>query len=67
MVTLEAKETANGIIPKMDIDLQCGDCGMPVDAREYTQEECSDCKKPWNPVQHVTVYATTVPASGQVF
>ena len=67
MVTLEATTNEDGIVPKMDIDLQCGDCGMPVDSIEYTQGTCIDCGNPWNPIQHVTIYATTVPASGQVF
>jgi rRNA maturation endonuclease Nob1 len=62
---IEAKEVDGIIYPKMEIDLQCSNCGMAVDAVEYTQQICSDCGQPWDPVQHVSIHATSVPASGQ--
>jgi Zn finger protein HypA/HybF involved in hydrogenase expression len=62
---IEAQEINGVIIPKQEINIQCANCGMPVDAVEYTEATCSDCGEPWDEVKHIAIHATSVPASGE--
>lgn len=62
---IEAKQIENGIDPKHEITLQCGNCGMEVDAIEYQEGTCTDCGEPWDEIRHVSIYATSIPMSGQ--
>lgn len=62
---IEAKET-NGIIEaKYEVNLECANCGMPVDAVEYDQGTCSDCGETWNEKRHVAIHVTSEPMSGE--
>jgi hypothetical protein len=61
---IEAKKINGIIIPKHEIHLECGHCGMEVDAVEYVSKTCNDCGQPWNEKRHVGIYVTSVPAQG---
>lgn len=61
---VEAK-TIDGVVDvKHEIELECSNCGMVVDAVEYTKKICSDCGEPWEAKQHVDIHVTSVPATG---
>tara|TARA_R110000803_G_scaffold205321_1_gene271906 strand:- start:723 stop:923 length:201 start_codon:yes stop_codon:yes gene_type:complete len=61
---IEAKVINGIIIPKHEINLECGHCGMKVDAEEYKSGTCSDCGKPWKEKKHTAIHVTSVPAKG---
>lgn len=61
---IEAKEIDGVIEPKHEIHLECANCGMEVDAVEYTQGTCSDCGNPWDEKRAVAIHVTSVPMSG---
>lgn len=61
-------QTINGVVvPKHEINLECKNCGMEVDAVEYSSGTCSDCGQPWDEKRHVAIHVTSVPAKGQTF
>ena len=62
---IEAKNVDGIIVPKHEINLECANCGMEVDAVEYNSGKCSDCGSDWDEVRHIAIHVTSVPALGQ--
>lgn len=63
---IEARELENGIIEcAHEIQLECANCGMPVDAAEYNNDVCSDCGQPWKEKRHVAIHVTSIPLFGE--
>ena len=66
MIVVEAKRKENNEIEcKYEVGLECGHCGMEVDAEEYTSGTCSDCGEAWSEKRHTSIHVTSVPMQGQ--
>jgi|TARA_R110000744_G_scaffold178742_3_gene297773 Zn finger protein HypA/HybF involved in hydrogenase expression len=64
---IEAKKLDSGImVNKYEINLECSNCGMTVDAEEYKSGTCSDCGATWNGKQHTKIHVTSIPLAGKV-
>jgi len=65
---IDAKELSNGLIEcRYETHLECANCGMEVDALEYSSGTCSDCGSDWDEKRHIAVHVTSIPLSGQTF
>ena len=62
---VEAQEVNGIIVPKYEVSLECSNCGMEVDANEYSSGTCSDCGSPWDEKRQVAIHVTSVPLAGQ--
>lgn len=63
---VEAKNLKDGtVVNKYETHLECGNCGMNVDAEEYASGTCSDCGEPWNEKRHVGIHVTSIPMQGE--
>lgn len=52
--------------PKHKIEIYCPNCGRDVDETELTNGVCNDCGADLsNPVQHVSINATSQPMGGK--
>ena len=66
MIKVEATKKEDGQIEcTYEVGLECVNCGMTVDAEEYTSGTCSDCNEPWDEKRHTAVHVTSVPMQGQ--
>jgi rRNA maturation endonuclease Nob1 len=66
MIKIEAKKNEDGsVVCAYEVELECYNCGMIVDAEEYNLGTCSDCGEPWNAKKHTRVHATSIPLEGQ--
>lgn len=64
-LTVEARTLENGLIePHHEIEVVCSACGYDLDETELQNDFCSDCGAPLNLKQHISIYATSVPAAG---
>lgn len=60
-----AKEV-NGVVEcTHEINLQCANCNMEVDAIEYLEGTCKDCGAPWDEIRHTAIHVTSIPMIGQ--
>jgi hypothetical protein len=63
--TIEASTLENGLIqPRHEVEIVCAACGYDLDEAELQADVCSDCGAPLNLKQHISIYATSVPAAG---
>jgi hypothetical protein len=63
---IQAKKLDSGTIQcKYEINLECSNCGLNVDAVEYESGTCSDCGATWNGKQHTKIHVTSVPLAGE--
>jgi hypothetical protein len=62
---IEAKEIDGVVECKHEINIQCSNCNMTVDAVEYAQGTCSDCGAPWDEIRHTAIHVTSIPMTGQ--
>ena len=66
MIKIEAKKNEDGsVVCAYEVELECSNCGMTVDAEEYNSGTCSDCGEPWDAKRHTRVHATSIPLEGQ--
>jgi uncharacterized CHY-type Zn-finger protein len=62
---VEARKLESGAIePKHEIEVVCAHCNDPVSAAEESTGVCTNCGQPWQPKQHVRIWATSVPEAG---
>lgn len=64
---IDAKKIDGVVDVTHEVNLECANCGMEVDAVEYTSGTCSDCGEPWDEKRHVAIHVTSIPMSGQTF
>ena len=63
---IEAKKLDDGTIQcKYEVNLECSNCGMSVDAEEYESGTCSNCGAAWNQKKHTKIHVTSVPLAGE--
>ena len=63
-ITLEPRTMDNGlVVPAHTIEAYCLECGYDLDEAELNADTCSDCNKPLNLRQHVSIQVTTVPGA----
>ena len=63
--TIEARTLEGGSIePHHEIEVVCAACGYDLDEAELEADTCSNCGAPLNLRQHISIYATSVPAAG---
>lgn len=66
MIKIDAVKKEDGtVVCAYEVELECSNCGMTVDAEEYNSGTCSDCGAAWNGKKHMKVHVTSVPASGE--
>jgi rRNA maturation endonuclease Nob1 len=64
----QAEELGNGLVDcATEIKKVCAACGYDLTPEEIEADTCADCGAPLNLAQHVTVYATSVPAFAVTF
>jgi predicted amidophosphoribosyltransferase len=62
--TIEAREAEFGVEPKHEIEVLCAHCKDPVSALEEASGTCTNCGQPWQAIQSVSIWVTTLPAAG---
>lgn len=66
MIKVNAKKKEDGEIEcTYEVGLECANCGMTVDAEEYSSGTCSDCGEPWDEKRHTAIHVTSIPMQGQ--
>lgn len=66
MIKIDATKKADGTVEcAYEVELECSNCGMKVDAEEYSSGTCSDCGEAWDEKRHTKVHATSIPMEGQ--
>lgn len=62
---VEARHLDSGAIePRHEIEVLCSNCNDPVSDVEAATGNCTNCGQPWQPKQHVRIWATSVPEAG---
>jgi rRNA maturation endonuclease Nob1 len=63
--TIEARTLEDGQIePHHEVEIVCAACGYDLTEAELEADTCADCGAPLNLKQHISIYATSVPAAG---
>lgn len=50
--------------PYHEIEVLCSHCQDPVSDEEKATGTCTNCGEPWEPLQNVSIWVTSLPASG---